>query len=47
MDWAPNWVKADPKRFPRVLDSGGKPIRVAFAHVEEPPWRRTRKRTRP
>jgi len=28
MDWAPNWVKADPKRFPRVLDSGGKPIRV-------------------
>src|SRR5271157_4109323 len=28
MDWSPNWVKADPKRFPRVLDSGGKPIRV-------------------
>jgi len=28
MDWSPNWVKADPQRFPRVLDSGGKPIRV-------------------
>ena len=28
MDWAPNWVKNDPKRFPRVLDYGGKPIRV-------------------
>jgi hypothetical protein len=28
MDWSPNWVKADPKRFPRVLDYGGKPIRV-------------------
>jgi hypothetical protein len=28
MDWAPNWVKSDPKRFPRVLDAGGKPIRV-------------------
>jgi hypothetical protein len=28
MDWTPDWVKADPQRFPRVLDSGGKPIRV-------------------
>jgi len=27
MDWTPDWVKADPQRFPRVLDSGGKPIR--------------------
>ncbi|MGA2275896.1 MAG: DUF5597 domain-containing protein [Bryobacteraceae bacterium] len=27
MDWAPNWVKSDPKRFPRVIDSGGKPTR--------------------
>ena len=27
MDWAPNWVKADPQRFPRVIDSGGHPIR--------------------
>ena len=28
MDWAPNWVKTNVKRFPRVLDSGGRPIRV-------------------
>ena len=28
MDWAPNWVKSDTTRFPRVIDSGGKPIRV-------------------
>ncbi len=28
MDYAPNWVKADPQRFPRVLDYGGRPIRV-------------------
>jgi hypothetical protein len=27
MDWAPNWVKTDPRRFPRVIDSGGHPIR--------------------
>jgi len=27
MDWTPNWVKADPQRFPRVIDSGGHPIR--------------------
>jgi hypothetical protein len=27
MDWAPNWVKANPQRFPRVIDSGGHPIR--------------------
>jgi hypothetical protein len=27
MDWTPDWVKSDPKRFPRVLDSGGKPTR--------------------
>jgi hypothetical protein len=26
MDWTPNWVKANPTRFPRVLDYGGKPI---------------------
>ena len=23
MDWAPNWVKSDTARFPRVIDSGG------------------------
>ena len=33
MDWAPNWVKSDVKRFPRVLDSGGKPIRVLSPHA--------------
>jgi Domain of unknown function (DUF5597)/Glycosyl hydrolases family 35 len=27
MDWAPNWVKSNPQRFPRVMDSGGHPIR--------------------
>jgi hypothetical protein len=27
MDWTPNWVKSDPRRFPRVIDSGGHPIR--------------------
>ena len=32
MDWAPNWVKSDLVRFPRVLDSGGKPIRVLSPH---------------
>ena len=32
MDWAPNWVKTDLARFPRVVDSGGKPIRVLSPH---------------
>jgi len=32
MDWSPNWVKADPQRFPRVLDRGGRPIRVLSPH---------------
>ena len=32
MDWAPNWVKSDTTRFPRVMDSGGKPIRVLSPH---------------
>lgn len=27
MDWTPDWVKSAPQRFPRVLDSGGRPIR--------------------
>ena len=27
MDWTPNWVKTNPQRFPRVMDSGGHPIR--------------------
>ncbi len=28
MDYAPPWVKADMARFPRMLDSGGHPVRV-------------------
>ena len=28
----PAWVKADTKRFPRVLDYGGRPIRVLSPH---------------
>ena len=32
MDWSPNWVKADPSRFARVLDRGGQPIRVLSPH---------------
>jgi hypothetical protein len=32
MDYVPAWVKADPKRFPRVLDYGGRPIRVLSPH---------------
>ncbi len=32
MDWSPNWVKSNPTRFPRVLDYGGKPIRVLSPH---------------
>ena len=28
MDWTPNWVKSNPVRFPRVIDSGGHPLRV-------------------
>lgn len=32
MDYVPTWVKDDPKRFPRVLDYGGRPIRVLSPH---------------
>jgi hypothetical protein len=32
MDYAPAWVKSDAKRFPRVLDYGGRPIRVLSPH---------------
>jgi len=28
MDYTPTWVKSDTVRFPRVIDAGGKPIRV-------------------
>ena len=27
MDWTPNWVKSNPQRFPRTMDSRGRPIR--------------------
>jgi beta-galactosidase GanA len=32
MDWTPNWVKSDPRRFPRVIDRSGNPIRVLSPH---------------
>jgi hypothetical protein len=32
MDYAPAWVKDNPARFPRVLDYGGRPIRVLSPH---------------
>ena len=32
MDYTPAWVKSNPTRFPRVIDSGGKPIRVLSPH---------------
>jgi beta-galactosidase GanA len=28
MDYAPAWVKSDTKRFPRMIDDGGHPVRV-------------------
>ena len=28
MDYAPDWVKTDTKRFPRMIDGGGNPVRV-------------------
>ena len=32
MDYAPGWVKADPERFPRMLDRAGDPVRVLSPH---------------
>jgi hypothetical protein len=32
MDYTPGWVKSNPARFARVIDSGGKPIRVLSPH---------------
>jgi hypothetical protein len=32
MDYVPAWVKVDVKRFPRVLDYGGRPIGVLSPH---------------
>src|ERR1035441_8656755 len=32
MDYVPAWVKIDTRRFPRVLDYGGRPIGVLSPH---------------
>ena len=34
MDYAPEWVKQDPVKFPRMIDAGGKPVRVLSPHSE-------------
>lgn len=32
MDYAPGWVKADPVKYPRMVDAGGQPVRVLSPH---------------
>lgn len=34
MDYAPGWVKADPVKYPRMIDAGGQPVRVLSPHAE-------------
>jgi hypothetical protein len=34
MDYAPGWVKEDTAKYPRMIDSGGKPVRVLSPHSE-------------
>ena len=34
MDYAPGWVKADAAKYPRMIDSGGKLVRVLSPHSE-------------
>lgn len=34
MDYAPAWVKADTAKYPRMIDAGGKPVRVLSPHSE-------------
>jgi beta-galactosidase GanA len=34
MDYAPGWVKQDTAKYPRMIDSGGKPVRVLSPHGE-------------
>src|ERR1035441_6028610 len=34
MDYAPGWVKQDTTKYPRMIDSGGKPVRVLSPHSE-------------
>ena len=33
LDYAPDWVKQDPTRFPRALDATGKPMRTFSPHA--------------
>ena len=33
MDYVPSWIKSDPKRFPRMLDRAGDPVRVLSPHA--------------
>jgi hypothetical protein len=34
MDYAPEWVKADPETYPRMIDPSGQPVRVLSPHSE-------------
>jgi hypothetical protein len=34
MDYAPSWIKQDPARYPRMIDSGGNPVRVLSPHSQ-------------
>lgn len=34
MDYAPSWVKEDTAKYPRMIDAGGKPVRVLSPHSE-------------
>ena len=34
MDYAPGWVKQDTAKYPRMIDAGGKPVRVLSPHSE-------------
>ncbi len=34
MDYVPQWVKSDMERFPRMIDAGGRPVRVLTPHSD-------------
>ena len=34
MDYAPSWLKEDTAKYPRMIDSGGRPVRVLSPHSE-------------
>ena len=34
MDYAPDWVKQDTVKYPRMIDAGGRPVRVLSPHSE-------------